>query len=253
MWRCSHCGRLRKDKADADKCCICSVCGLPIDVPKAGGAWRSEHAVCHTLLVAGRMATLLADAQLIEGYDGPVLYENADGDEQLFLNVDELGLAFDDGVLDYSDVDTPRERPEFVFCSQPHEGHLRGVEDILAGMDHPDPDSVQGWNELDAAIKAFKTANGGCLIYVYDYSSRVALPPEGCEGKWRVYCELADGSKKGWLTTGVWVDGETAGTHFDTQNEAAADAVVSREWPENPIEAFRVHFEKVFVRRSKHE
>lgn len=168
VWYCTTCRLVKRTEAEADKCCrpwVCENCG------KESQKYHTLCTNCDNLRREAAKERRLADAELVEDYDGWICSQDAIGPmDGYFRSVEEF--------IDYCE-DEEIEIPEFVHCCRPHHITVR-VEDALSRLEDEGwegmTEHLVGEKELIMAIDAFNIANAEtCRVYDVDYKRKTRV------------------------------------------------------------------------------
>jgi hypothetical protein len=180
VWSCSKCGRPATQDL-AEKCCICKYCGKEV------GDEIERHFACLDAKQSQNRADRLANAELVENWDGPVFWENApfEGDlgEGFFDSLAELIEEYQEWEPDpddYGEGQPIPSLPERVHLCEivPFKGIDMGriVEDLTEEMFEDAGDHLVALDPLEKAIQNFNKANEALVTYRPDYRRAVLVP-----------------------------------------------------------------------------
>lgn len=171
VWYCRQCGIPRRDVATAEECCKPYICECGKELPRK--EHRTRCADCTRRQFAERNAKRLAEATLVDDYDGWICSEEVSGDQDgYFESVEDL--------LEYC-VGYDVEVPEFAFCCTRKPFAIdarRVIEFVEVGMDLEMSDwepSYAGREEFDAACKRFSELNVDVCTWSVDYTRKVRV------------------------------------------------------------------------------
>lgn len=171
VFYCSRCRVVHREKVAADVCCEPLVCGC--------GAFRDRYRtlceVCAAEASAKRTAEVMAKAEKLEEWTGPVFWEGYPHNEGYAASVDEFVEMF---FEDEDEDESVRKMPEFVFVC--HEWPLKfGAGDVIERETEDWPeglaDGLQGMEELEASCQAFCERNKRVCSWEVDYRRMVRV------------------------------------------------------------------------------
>ena len=173
IWACGVCRRVATSEDHAEECCKCSICGQVME--DRTKEYTASHRTCWNERQCKRQVELLEEATLVDGYDGPVFWN-----ENYYQDIDEAADTIADVFYD-RDGD-PIDWPAYLHCCHVKQfaklDHDRIIEQICEdefedAYDHLDDDSVEAFR---LACEAFNAANTRCVSWSADYSRKVAFP-----------------------------------------------------------------------------
>lgn len=168
MFYCEKCKRVSRSQLLAEQCCqnyTCSKCGKDV----GNRSWL----VCEDCRLADSLAkekARFAKAEKLTEWDGWVYCEGLDGSDDFHASVSDM-------------LDVVEQPPEYVWACKPrklvdglYDSLLRGIEEQEGVYDGFEADSLNGLDELKAALLKFEQANEQAVSYSPDYSKAVLIP-----------------------------------------------------------------------------
>ena len=186
VFYCGKCRYVVPHKDIAEQCCVCTICGKPIEEGEAwyGGHTLKQHQTCHHRQDAQHYAEALEKAEVVDGWDGYVF--DADSN-RIFVSVEEFVEHLED--LD----DNPMHCwPDRVFLCKDEHPDRRGIVDLDSLIEHmleqwgyEDQDerdfvqnTLKGYDAFAAAVDAFNAANTGLALIIPDMKRCMLVPKE---------------------------------------------------------------------------
>lgn len=168
---CEKCRQVAASQYLADRCCkeyLCSKCGNAT----GGRIWLVCDA-CRAADESAKERERFEKAEKLTAWDGWVYLEGTGREgysESLSDFYDNWGDNHDEGG----------EPPKYVWACQPRKIVKAHLDDILEPMmddayEDFDPETLNGLDELQAALDKFNAANKGAISYEIDYSKAVLL------------------------------------------------------------------------------
>ena len=165
---CQRCGMIYRepDGRLARSCCQCYVCKQPLNC-----AGQHAHDECRHLQSRLANAQRLAHAETVSEYEGYLYSDEVSGyRDGYFRDMEDLFSFCDD-----SDVDPPA----FVFACTPTPPQLIDIDDFIDRAESDGPEEawehLNGTDEIEAALKAFREANADVKFWEPDYSRKVKV------------------------------------------------------------------------------
>ena len=167
---CEKCNRVGLDKASAERCCVphrCKTCGKEEKM--------LECNECFTKREREKEAQRFEKAEKVSEWEGWVYSDGLGYKNGYFESVEDLE--------DYLEDQPSYSRPEYVwtceqqsFVSADAETIYEQIENDERAYEDFERGSLNGTDELEAALKAFTEANTGIVSYTPDYSKALLLP-----------------------------------------------------------------------------
>lgn len=177
VWVCGECGKVGWNKDAAERCCAphtCKTCGKEEPM--------SECRECSDARYAQKERERFEKAEKVTTWDGWVFCDEGFGyQDGYFESVEDL--------LDYlsdqnADFEEPLLTPEYCWTCEPRQFVAVDAEDIYERIENDEAayeeferGSLNGTDELEAALRAFEKANESIVSYHPDYSKALILKP----------------------------------------------------------------------------
>jgi hypothetical protein len=177
IWLCSSCRKLSRAQDVTEACCRCSECHEPC--PENSDHYTRLHRHCSDERSRKWNASRFEKATEVTECDGMVYSPDFNGiREGYFTDADEFVESYLDHV-EWQEVELP-DRPEFLFCTTPHEMRRIDIGDVLERMtsdiNEDDDPKFDGTKELQAALDAFYQANDWYKAFDTDYTRKIRIP-----------------------------------------------------------------------------
>lgn len=157
LFLCSACGTAFKTKDCAEKCCVCTYCGLPCP-------GENYHSPCYSAYRDKREGEILDKAELVE-WDGCPIYYN----EHVYCDLAELIEELEGDDL---------EVPEFICATKAQPFFLNidhALESACEDAFEDIADHLEGVAELRAAVAAFNERNKERVSLYEDPKRKIRL------------------------------------------------------------------------------
>lgn len=172
VFYCSKCRNVARTEAEAEQCCKprnCDMCNKEIVE-----AYYTRCPACRKFMDDQREAERFAKAEKVTEWDGPVLCEGFGYDDGYFESVEDLYDVIEDDEF---------ERPEYCWtCTETCFLQL-DYGDIIEHASQEayedwDASSVNGKDELKAAIEKFNSVNTQHVVWNPNYKKTFILPKQ---------------------------------------------------------------------------